>query len=181
MLASPLPAQYNPAQNNVYWGRGSCQFLAGRNIACPGCAYYGSATLGGLYIEGPQNWAWMFPDGGVTPYPGLPGSGVIPQSDYSCLNWVVPPSVNARGVAQRLEEMNIPRVAPEPEFLGKNTFLPKKLKLPIPQNWLKEDKENDQNCPKPSDDKDKDKDKDLDKDANKDKEQNKDKDRDEDK
>ncbi|MFO0846185.1 MAG: hypothetical protein U0797_28045 [Gemmataceae bacterium] len=47
-------------------------------------------------IEGPRTWAWWYPHGGFTAYPGLPGSGVEIGSDYSHVNWVVAPGDQPR-------------------------------------------------------------------------------------
>jgi hypothetical protein len=107
-----------------------------------------------LYV-GPRNWAWWFPHGGFTAYPGEPGSGVQARSDYSHVNWVVPPHVNAQMVLQRLEMLGVPLVPQETLYLGKNPAV-NKAKLPIPGRWAKE-KEAEK-------DKEKEKDKDKDKD-----------------
>lgn len=140
--AAPQNVQSRPVggYTDVMFGcpYGGCQPTAGQGLVYPGCAYYCSNTMGSYYIEGPTNWSWMFPEGGVTPYPGLPGSGMRGHSDYSYFNWYVPPSVNAADVALRLKQMGIPRVPPEPEFLGKNPCLPDKLRMPIPNSWLKD-------------------------------------------
>jgi hypothetical protein len=101
-----------------------------------GCAYYGSETLAAVWIAGPTNWAWRFPDAGVTAYPGQPGTGYQAQSDYTRTDWIRSPSENAKAVCERLAKMGIPKVTPEPEFLGKNPCLPTNLKLPIPNQWV---------------------------------------------
>lgn len=88
--------------------------------------------------EGPRNWAWMFPDGGFTAYPGLPGSGITTGSDYSHVNWVIAPTANAQIVTQKLEELGVPLVPQETIYLGKNPKVVDKAKLPMPKNWIKD-------------------------------------------
>jgi hypothetical protein len=107
-------------------------------------------------IEGPRIWAWWYPDGGFTAYPGQAGSGVQARSDYSHVNWVVPPHVNAQSVLQRLEALGVPLVPQETMYLGKNPSV-NKAKLPVPGRWAR-DKEPE---------KDKEKEKEMDKDKDK--------------
>jgi hypothetical protein len=104
-------------------------------------------------LTGPRNWAWVFPDGGFTAYPGLPGSGTRSNSDYSHINWVVSPQNNAQMVQQKLDALGIPRVPQETMFLGKNPGMVDKAKLPLPKGWQKD----------AGKEKEKDKDKDADK------------------
>lgn len=86
-------------------------------------------------IQGPINWAWWYPHGGFTAYPGLPGSGVGARSDYAPVTWVLPPKVNADLVLQKLEQLGIPLVAPEPQYLYKNPRVHEKVRLPVPKAW----------------------------------------------
>jgi hypothetical protein len=80
------------------------------------------------------NWAWFFPYGGVTLYPGEPGSGYAARSDYSCINWIVTPEQNANMVRGRLRSMGIPDVPPEPLFWGKNPSVTDSIQaLPRPR------------------------------------------------
>lgn len=92
-------------------------------------------------VDGPRNWSWWFPYAGFTAYPGLPGSGIVIGSDYSHINWTVPPVANANQVVQKLQSMGIPLVPQETIYLGKIPKLADKAKLPIPKNWLPEEKE----------------------------------------
>jgi hypothetical protein len=89
--------------------------------------------------EGPRNWAWWYPHGGFTAYPGLPGSGIVTGSDYSHVNWVVSPTVNAQMVTQKLRAMGVPLVPQDTIYLGKNPKVVEKAKLPMPKNWIKDD------------------------------------------
>src|SRR5262245_39379000 len=92
-------------------------------------------------IDGPRNWAWIFPDGGFTAYLGEPGSGVQARSDYSHVNWVVHPTVNAAGVVRKLDALGIPRVPQDTIYLGKNPAQVDRAKLPLPRAWLPRDEE----------------------------------------
>jgi hypothetical protein len=111
--------------------------------------------------DGPRNWSWWYPHGGFTAYLGLPGSGVQAPSDYSHINWVIPPHVNANMVLQKLEMLGVPLVPQETMYLGKNPAHVAKTKLPVPGRWIKE-KEKEKEREKELKDKEKDKDKDLD-------------------
>ncbi len=42
------------------------------------------------------------------------------------------PAANAQAVLDKLKEMNIPRVSPEPIFLGKNPRIADNVNLPVP-------------------------------------------------
>lgn len=96
-------------------------------------------------IEVTPNRAWWFPHAGYTLYPGQAGSGWGTRSDYSHINWLVPPEQNAALVRERLRLMNIPPVPPEPVFLNKNPAILEGLRLPIPRPKTppKDDKEPD--------------------------------------
>lgn len=87
-------------------------------------------------VEVTPNWAWIYPDGGFTAYAGLPGSGIPMRSDYSSPIWVAPPRVNAAGVIQKLDQLGVPLIAPEPVFLGKNPRAHENIKLPVPKDWV---------------------------------------------
>lgn len=80
------------------------------------------------------NNAWLYPDGGFTLYPGQPGSCVPSHSDYSKVNWVVPPTTNAQAVLDKLRELGVPQVPPDTIYLGKNPNAGD-AKLPIPKGW----------------------------------------------
>ena len=56
-------------------------------------------------------------------------------SDYSKVNWLVPPTVNAQGVLDKLRELGIPQVPPDTIYLGKNPRSADEAKLPIPKGW----------------------------------------------
>jgi hypothetical protein len=85
------------------------------------------------------NWAWFFPYGGVTLYPGQPGSGYAARSDYSCINWIGTPEQNAAMVRGRLRAMGIPEVPPEPLYWGKNPTVTDSIdRLPLPRPRLVE-------------------------------------------
>jgi len=120
--------------------------LAGQGFAaCPGggCGPLGRllAPRGGAIdgagpvevIDVTFNFAWLTPHGGYTTYPGLPGSGYGTHSDYSQHNWLVSPEENAAMVRNRLRELGIPPVPPEPVFLGKNPRAADNIKLPLPR------------------------------------------------
>lgn len=89
--------------------------------------------------EGPRNWAWWYPYGGFTAYPGEPGSGIKIGSDYSHLNWVVSPVTNAQIVTEKLQALGIPLVPQETIYLGKNPGAVNKAKLPLPKSWIKDE------------------------------------------
>jgi hypothetical protein len=88
-------------------------------------------------IEVPFNNANLYPYGGWTLYPGEAGSGVPTMSNYSHVNGLVPPAVSARSVLARLQQLGIPIIAPEPEFLNKNPAITEGLILPVPKSWRK--------------------------------------------
>lgn len=90
------------------------------------------------YISGPRNWAWILPDGGFTAYPGQVGSGIRAYSDYSHVNWVAPPQVNAQNVVQKLDQLGIPRVPQDTIYLNRNPAQVNKAKLPMPKSWIQE-------------------------------------------
>jgi hypothetical protein len=87
------------------------------------------------YVGYGFNQAWVYPNGGYTLYPGEPGTCVPSHSDYSKIQWVVPPTVNAQGVLDRLRILGIPQVPPDTIYLGKNPRAVEDAKLPIPKGW----------------------------------------------
>jgi hypothetical protein len=114
---------------------------------CPGCTggYFGDAWNGGsrwpfagglggfdawAFIEVAPNRANVYPIGGFTAYDGMWATGFQAHSNYSPINWVVPPAANAQAVLLKLQQMNIPLVAPEPMFLGKNPRIADNVLLP---------------------------------------------------
>ncbi|MFQ3651522.1 MAG: hypothetical protein SNJ75_14440 [Gemmataceae bacterium] len=114
-------------------------------VSRPSGAIHSPNAQGLLYPSGDAlldvspNWAWLFPDGGVTLYPGQPGSGYAARSDYSCIHWLVPPQQNAMLVKSRLAAMGIPEVPPEPLYWGKNPTITDSIdRLPLPRPRLPE-------------------------------------------
>jgi hypothetical protein len=114
-------------------------------VSRPSGAIYSPHTHGLLYASGEAlldvgpNWAWFFPFGGVTLYPGQPGSGYAARSDYSCIHWLVPPQQNAALVRSRLAALGIPEVPPEPLYWGKIPGITDSIdKLPVPRPRLPE-------------------------------------------
>jgi hypothetical protein len=103
---------------------------------------YGDDGYGGYGV----NWAWIYPRGGFTLYPGEPGSCVPSHSDYSKVNWLVPPTVSAQGTLDKLRELGIPQVRPDTIYLGKNPYAAGEAKLPLPNGWTPKEVE-----PKPAD------------------------------
>ena len=104
------------------------------------------------------NRAWVYPRGGYTLYPGQAGSCVESHSDYSRINWVVPPTANAQAVLDKLRELDVPLVPPDTIYLGKNPRLSEDAKLPIPKGWTPKEvepkeaeKPKDKNPEKPKD------------------------------
>ena len=81
------------------------------------------------------NWAWLYPNGGFTLYPGEPGSCVPSHSDYSKVHWTVPPTASAQGTLDKLRELGIPQVPPDTIYLGKNPYAAGDAKLPLPKGW----------------------------------------------
>jgi hypothetical protein len=63
------------------------------------------------------------------------------HSDYSKMNWLMPPAMSAQMVVEKLREMNIPLVNPEPMFLNKNPKIAEGARLPTPRS--KKEKEKD--------------------------------------
>lgn len=106
--------------------------------------------------DGPRNWAWRFPHGGFTVYPGEPGSGIKMGSDYSHINWVVPPADNAKMVLEKLKALGVPLVPQETIYLGKNPGAVQKAKLPLPKSWIKDDEKEPEKEPGKAKDPDKD-------------------------
>jgi hypothetical protein len=93
-------------------------------------------------IQITPNRAYIHPFAGYRLYPGEPGSGYGSWSDYSHINWLIPPEQSAANVRERLRLMGIPAVTPEPVFLNKNPAITDGLRLPIPRpKAAKEDKE----------------------------------------
>jgi hypothetical protein len=88
--------------------------------------------------DGPRNWAWWYPHGGFTAYPGQAGSGIKTGSDYSHVNWVTAPASNAQLVTEKLQSLGIPLVPQETTYLGKNPAAVNKAKLPQPKSWIKD-------------------------------------------
>ena len=97
------------------------------------------------------NRAWMYPEGGFTVYPGQPGSCVPSHSDYSKVNWTVPPTVNAQGVMDKLRALGIPQVPPDTIYLGKNPRAAENVQLPIPKGWTPREDEPKEAEPKKKD------------------------------
>jgi hypothetical protein len=112
----------------------------------PGCGPYWCDAYANLrpwpennpYYDGPRSWAWWYPDGGFTAYPGQPGSGIKGGSDYSHVNWVTSPASNAQLVTDKLQSLGIPLVPQETTYLGKNPAAVQKAKLPQPKGWIKD-------------------------------------------
>jgi hypothetical protein len=113
---------------------GSCG-PAGCGVGVVGVADYGY----GDYGYG-SNWAWIYPDGGFTLYPGQAGSCVPSHSDYSKVNWLVPPTASAQAVLNKLQQLGIPQVPPETIYLGKNPNAGE-AKLPLPKGWTQKEVE----------------------------------------
>jgi hypothetical protein len=94
-------------------------------------------ALGGFdawtFIEVAPNLANVYPDGGFTAYDGMWGTGFQARSNYAPVNWIVPPAASAQMVLNKLKEMNIPLVSPEPMFLGKNPRIADNVRLPTPR------------------------------------------------
>jgi hypothetical protein len=111
----------------------------------PGWGGYGQGWWGWGGYDGrklifpPPNRANMFPDGGFTFYDGEMCSCLHAHSDYSRMNWITPPTVSAMMVLEKLRELNIPLVSPEPQFLHRNPRIAEGVKLPIPRS--KKDKD----------------------------------------
>ena len=82
------------------------------------------------------NRAWVYPLGGYTLYPGQAGSCVPSHSDYSKVNWTVPPTANAQAVLDKLRALGIPQVPPDTIFLGKNPRAAENAQLPTPKGWV---------------------------------------------
>lgn len=114
----------------------------------------------GIFFEAPM--------GGYTLYAGEAGSGASAGSDYSHINYPVPPAIAAQQVQARLREMGIPPVPPETQFLNKNPRAADNLKLPTPKGWVPKEKDKEPDDPEEKA-KDKDKDKEMGKDKDKDK------------
>ena len=106
------------------------------------------------------NRAWVYPEGGYTVYPGQPGSCFPSHSDYSKVNWTVPPTVNAQGVLNKLRSLGIPQVPPDTIYLGKNPRAADNVQLPTPKGWIPREDE-----PKEAEPKNKELDKPKEKDA----------------
>jgi hypothetical protein len=145
---------------------------AGVGTANAGSCGPGGCGVGGVgfsdYEDGGFgfNRAWVYPNGGYTVYPGQPGSCVPSHSDYSKVNWLVPPTINAQGVLDKLRELGIPQVPPDTIYLGKNPRAAEDAKLPIPKGWTPkevEPKEADPKAKEPEKLKEKPKEKDLEK------------------
>src|SRR5262249_21698447 len=66
------------------------------------------------------NDANYYPDGGFTAYPGEAGTGLTVVSNYSPINYLMPPTASAQEVLNHLRAMGIPLVNPPPNFLGVN-------------------------------------------------------------
>jgi hypothetical protein len=82
----------------------------------------------------PPNKANVFPYyGGYHIYESDPCSCIQVHSNYSQMNWITPPVVSAQMVLEKLREMNIPLVAPEPQFLNKNPRIAEGVRLPVPR------------------------------------------------
>lgn len=99
--------------------------------------------------NGSRNWHWWYPYGGFVNYPGEPGTGIRPVSDYSHINWLMPPSSTAQMVTQKLDMLGIPRVPQETLFLDKNPSVELNTKLPVPKNWAKEPPKDEEPEPEP--------------------------------
>jgi hypothetical protein len=91
------------------------------------------------FISVEPNRANIYPNGGFTAYDGMWATGFQAHSNYSPINWVVPPAANAQAVLLKLKEMNIPLVSPEPMFLNKNPRIADNVSLPTPR--VKKDRE----------------------------------------
>jgi hypothetical protein len=122
----------------VLLGAGTAQVHAG----CPGCG--GGIDTGGwgwglggfdawTFIDREPNRANIYPDGPITAFAGEWATGFQAHSNYSPINWYLPPAANAQAVLDKLKEMNIPLVSPEPMFLGKNPRIAENVKLPTPR------------------------------------------------
>jgi hypothetical protein len=124
---------------------GTTQARAG----CPGCGgslfgdgWNGGETwpftgrLGGFdayaFIGVPPNRANVLPYFGFTAFDGLWATGFQAISNYSPINYVLPPAGTAQSVLAKLKEMNIPLVSPEPMFLNKNPRIAENVRLPAP-------------------------------------------------
>jgi hypothetical protein len=88
-------------------------------------------------VPNPYDWntalpaaARIFPSGGYTAYPPR---GVDCRNDFSPYRqvyWLVAPPVTAQVTQSRLQNLGIPLVTPDPEYLGKN---PQAEKAPLPR------------------------------------------------
>ena len=112
---------------------GSCG-PAGCGVGSVGFDDYGYGGYG-------SNWAWIYPDGGFTLYPGQAGSCVPSHSDYSKVHWTVPPTANAQATLNKLQQLGIPQVPPETIYLGKNPHATGDAKLPLPKGWTQKEVE----------------------------------------
>jgi hypothetical protein len=91
-----------------------------------------------LLIFPPPNRANYYPDGGFTFYDGEMCSCLHAHSNYSRMDWFLPAAMTARTVLDKLKELGIPRVSPEPQFLNKNPRIAEGIRLPIPPRKEKE-------------------------------------------
>jgi hypothetical protein len=113
----------------------------------PGWGGYGLGWWGWGGFEGralifpPPNRANYYPDGGFTFYDGEMCSCLQAHSNYSRVDWITPPAVSARMVLEKLHELNIPLVSPEPQFLGRNPRIADGVKLPVPRSKKDKDKD----------------------------------------
>jgi hypothetical protein len=96
-------------------------------------------TLAWELYDVPANWAYWYPDGGYTLYPGEAGSGGSAASDYSAPAWVLPPNVHAQSVLHKMQQLGIPNLPPETLYLHRNPRIADGLKLPTPKDWVPKD------------------------------------------
>jgi hypothetical protein len=110
----------------------------------PGWGGYGQGWWGWGGFDGrklifpPPNRANIFPYGGFTFYDGEMCSCIESHSDYSRMNWLLPPAMSAQMVLEKLRELNVPLVSPEPQFLNRNPRIADGIRLPVPRPKMKD-------------------------------------------